>query len=77
MPPAVIYKRFETREALWMEGGTDSSLSTKTTVEKVLEERGEFPVVVLQIVDVEAAEIEEFNAQSPIAEEMLAAEQEQ
>ena len=75
MPPAVLYKRLDNRERLWIEGDMEASLPTKTKIETALTQRGEFPVVLLQIVDVDAAEIEEFNEQSPIAEEMLATEE--
>jgi hypothetical protein len=53
------------------------SLETKTRVEAALDKRGEFPVTLLQIVDIEADKVEELNEQSPIADEMLAAEEQQ
>lgn len=75
MPPAVLYKRFDSRERLWIEGDMELSLDIKAKVESVLERRGEFPVALLQIVDVEPDEVEEFNGQSPIAGDMLAVEE--
>lgn len=74
MPPSTVYKRLETREQLWAELSVDSSLQTKTKIEEVLRRRGEFPVIILGIEDLEEADIQKINEGSPIEEDMLMVE---